>query len=549
MDFLDALVAAQQAHNKRFAVVNEQPRLWDLPSDAIRGLLDPMLSADTAIGQGMDYYLGPTGIPDKLRALSSLLDPGIYEGGYAAADLVDPRVSNAERQTAARDFGMFASFLPMFFMKPVSGAFGSAKDDLSRATQRFLDRLNQPGPMPTTYSNPIPGLTRDAKPTRIRAYHGSPHDFPPAIRVLDKTTGKTYVQAADDPVALGMLNTQPDRYSIIEENPLGMFDFSKMGTGEGVQAYGWGGYLAEAEPVARGYRDALSDPNATLGVFKRADGGELGVLDAPDGFYSLLGDHPDNTSYQQLLDAAKSKLQWARTRKGQLRDVLTKKAQDVVDFVNQNAGIRFERNPARGRLYEVNINANPENFLDWDKLLSEQPEVARLMGYEDPSKIAAEKTASYAKFSAPKGDTFEDLFAPLSAEEQLAAERLSSMPTPWGSMTGKDAYKAMQDKLGALDWPVGADAASRRTYYADAAMRASQKLREQGIPGIKYFDAMSRGAGEGSRNYVVFDENLIEIVRKYGIAGAAAMLGMSQADVVQAMQQQQPQGLLSMGAQ
>jgi hypothetical protein len=75
---------------------------------------------------------------------------------------------------------------------------------------------------------------------------------------------------------------------------------------------------------------------------------------------------------------------------------------------------------------------------------------------------------------------------------------------------------------------------------------ATQDLQGFGIPGIRYLDAGSRGAGDGSRNYVVFDENLIEIVRKYGIAGAAAMLGISQADLAQAMQQQQqPQGLLS----
>lgn len=75
-------------------------------------------------------------------------------------------------------------------------------------------------------------------------------------------------------------------------------------------------------------------------------------------------------------------------------------------------------------------------------------------------------------------------------------------------------------------------------------------LSSAGVPGIRYLDDGTVGGGKGSRNYVVFDENLINIVRKYGVAGAAAMLGVSQADVAQAMQQkQQPQGLLSMGAQ
>jgi len=47
-----------------------------------------------------------------------------------------------------------------------------------------------------------------------------------------------------------------------------------------------------------------------------------------------------------------------------------------------------------------------------------------------------------------------------------------------------------------------------------------------GIKGIKYKDGFSRGAEGGTSNYVVFDENLISISKKYGIAipAAAAML-------------------------
>jgi hypothetical protein len=60
-------------------------------------------------------------------------------------------------------------------------------------------------------------------------------------------------------------------------------------------------------------------------------------------------------------------------------------------------------------------------------------------------------------------------------------------------------------------------------------------LRDKGIPGIKYLDGNSRSVGEGSRNYVVFDENLISIVKKYGIAGAvvAGLLTNEQAQAFQ----------------
>jgi hypothetical protein len=45
------------------------------------------------------------------------------------------------------------------------------------------------------------------------------------------------------------------------------------------------------------------------------------------------------------------------------------------------------------------------------------------------------------------------------------------------------------------------------------------RLREAGIPGIRYFDQKSRATGEGTRNYVVFDPSTVDIIRKFGLAG------------------------------
>jgi GNAT superfamily N-acetyltransferase len=44
-------------------------------------------------------------------------------------------------------------------------------------------------------------------------------------------------------------------------------------------------------------------------------------------------------------------------------------------------------------------------------------------------------------------------------------------------------------------------------------------------PGISYLDQGSRGAGEGTRNHVVFDPKTIEILRKYGLLPPAALVG------------------------
>jgi hypothetical protein len=52
-----------------------------------------------------------------------------------------------------------------------------------------------------------------------------------------------------------------------------------------------------------------------------------------------------------------------------------------------------------------------------------------------------------------------------------------------------------------------------------AGQRAmAEELRKRGIPGIKYLDGGSRGAGEGTRNYVIWDESLVQVLRKFGVA-------------------------------
>jgi hypothetical protein len=56
----------------------------------------------------------------------------------------------------------------------------------------------------------------------------------------------------------------------------------------------------------------------------------------------------------------------------------------------------------------------------------------------------------------------------------------------------------------------------------------SAKLKDMGFPGVKYLDGGSRGAGQGSRNYVVFDDKLIDILKKYGMGGILGAGGASQ---------------------
>ena len=54
-----------------------------------------------------------------------------------------------------------------------------------------------------------------------------------------------------------------------------------------------------------------------------------------------------------------------------------------------------------------------------------------------------------------------------------------------------------------------------------------EDLKAAGIPGIRYKDAGSRGTEGGTHNYVVFpgQDDIISILRRYGLAGMMAGLG------------------------
>jgi hypothetical protein len=166
------------------------------------------------------------------------------------------------------------------------------------------------------------GASKAAK--GIRAYHGSPHDF--------------------------------DKFSL-----------DKIGTGEGAQAYGHGLYFAENEGVAKSYRDVLSNDVSSIGDL--AVNTTRNPQEAVSAWMQKSEGLPDN-----LRSAVADKLNSRLSAKEIIDDI-------DVDFYgkyNNEVSDILKSNP--GRMYEVNINANPEDFLDWDKPLADQPEIAKRVG-------------------------------------------------------------------------------------------------------------------------------------------------------------------------
>jgi len=351
-------------------------------------------------------------------------------------------------------------------------------------------------------------------PPGIRAYHGSPHDF-------DK------------------------------------FDISKIGTGEGAQAYGPGLYFAENEGVAKDYRNKLG--GKAFGP--KADGPVQWTL---DGQPIDIGSNPSHLAawnVHQEGDRAKALASLERQREFNLHGaqpgtpeydyVGGPRYDQAISVLKSGAELPTPQRP--GRMYEVSINAHPDDFLDWDKPLSAQSEKVRgaLEGYfnldrEHQAKIDALSDRLRQKYGVSSSDP-----------EQILAHINSVRDQASSSMFGKGkARDALDDgfELGALlkntkarDNPLSGPVSSLFSGEKEGNIGRASALRDAGIPGIKYLDAGSRTAGEGSRNYVVFDPEIINIVRKYGVAFAASMYGLDAVNQAMGAAQDQPQNLLMQG--
>jgi hypothetical protein len=232
----------------------------------------------------------------------------------------------------------------------------------------------------------------------------------------------------------------PRKFPPTTKNPLGEFDASKIGTGEGAQAYGHGHYTAEAQAVGQGYREALSSVDPTTAHYLRMWHGDRGKAlqafnrDVRTGAYG-------NDFSPEMADIMRAKI------KGEA-----------------------------GYLYKVDLpDSAIAKMLDWDKPLSQQ---------------APEVRAGLIEAMKKRGLPLDDAGVPLWVQRDPTGEAMHAALNP-----------------------------ATETTNAKAQAAAANFMRDQGIPGIRYLDAGSRAAGQGTSNYVVFpgNEDLLTILERNGV--------------------------------
>jgi hypothetical protein len=300
----------------------------------------------------------------------------------------------------------------------------------------------------------------------LKAYHGSPHDF--------------------------------DQFSL-----------SKIGTGEGAQAYGHGLYFAENPKVAGEYKLAGPEANRQFDTINQ----RLSAL-------SKEMDQLSPNGYRQWKDPVRGKQ-------------LAEEYDTLLESKNKI-----------GKTYEVNLHTSPDELLDWDKPLSQQsPKVQEAIGKLPGSPVDIQKAI--------------DLYTPRlelgGARAEMAKKELAKLQAQLSNaqnMSGEQWYQRLVGQTGS------------RAGHTEGI--ASGQLKDAGIKGIQYLDQGSRGgysqATQGmvsqfgsreqaltglqarlasnvdperagilrgmidelknppTKNFVIFDDKIIEIAKKYGVA-------------------------------
>ena len=242
------------------------------------------------------------------------------------------------------------------------------------------------------------------------------------------------------------------------------FDSAKIGTGEGAAAFGYGHYFTDGQEIAEWYRDKLSKSrgHAEIIIDGKVNNDELINRIATNLLFNYdLGRDVGSISKQDLIDrleddrSAFDDEDIAENADDAARAKKLSKAKDVsITLVN-----------GKGKLYHVELAPTQDEYLDWDKPLSEQSEFVKKALEDDKGDklLLAKSSARYEQF-----DPTEELKA-------------------------YDLYKAL-------------------SVHAGSPKKASDYLHSIGIRGIRY---KADGGKSDANNYVIFSDDDITITNKY----------------------------------
>ena len=255
-----------------------------------------------------------------------------------------------------------------------------------------------------------------------------------------------------------------------------------IGSGEGAQAFGWGIYFAQSKGVAEVYRAAMArrakSGTGSRYTFDEVKTAILALRGEP--FYARDRGQVTQGVVNEIIDGIQSDPALvSRILSGDADSARfsSRMTWDVLDHF----GGAF--------LYTLDVdNAIVEQMLDWDALLSDQSQSIQ-----------------------EASETILTLFDEALSFEEGMTGNVYELDT----LTGADLIRLLTRY--ASEGPLPGD----ETIETDPAREASEFLARWGIPGVKYFEGgRARREQQGNRNFVVWDQNILDQMNVVGLEGA-----------------------------
>ena len=435
-----------------------------------------------ALAQALDPYAMDTGgiTPDTLKALQTInkspnLLGMIGDIGRGGLSNLESLVRGGVAQfggTPVDTLNTIRTPYPMEVMGDVNYApdkqvYGGTKDILGMMPKRVTQARPETAGMDELGTVMGPGLAKGVAPA-VKGYASLLGNEINA-GMTGQPTRSIIGQITPKPLQLDVYHGSPHRFPPTERNPLGEFDASKIGTGEGAQSYGYGIYTAENPSVAREYLIENNWFDTSKATYK---GKPI------DYWYDKAQRDQDlaiRTNNKQLLEDSNVRLgYWENIMTHTPPEKVLKTVSDpdygwdkATEYAKSIELDKFKGIPQSGAFYKADLpDEKIAKMLDYDLPLHQQP----------PEVQAAVEKLMGLKVDKTKLNEFDDaLLNALQTDNTI----IPKQPT---NPMGYDLLRM----LGKNDQEV------------------ARKLQELGVPGVRYFDAGSRDNMQGTRNFVIF---------------------------------------------
>jgi len=212
------------------------------------------------------------------------------------------------------------------------------------------------------------------------------------------------------------------------------------------------------------------------------------------------------------------------------------KAENQLDIIRRYKIKPFkERKP--GAIYTVDLAPTDDQLIHWDKTLSEQPQVVQdafraefpvtanwtvgksgttdgthFLGWESPGGLAVIGRidpgfawSAHSGTSLPSDANRIGYFDTLEeAKEAVMARSHEAVDEYWGKIKAGDAQKRLEARYEEKEVMAGRPPTM-------GPKNTSMALRERGVRGVKFLDGFSRNDGNGSYNFVMYDDQDVTI--------------------------------------